>query len=296
MTFRREHERSLRCRLAAWLAGATVSLLAWSAAAQSPPVDGLSPDEGLRTSEIFDELRQVEHDRRTRLTSDLEQRRSDDQRLEELASERKALERAVAALEKELSKRKEAQVTREREHARLAAERDQLAGEAEQLRRRMREYAQRVRAQVSASIPWQQVERMDLVQSILARLETKGSSDGSVSPAQDLEAVASLQTSEESLARLVEAGSLTLSIGSEQTSVRAFRWGLLAVLFANEGGSTAGFCRAGEALLDGVKSLTPYPDAASGYERALDILARRRTPALVDLRIPSLPKRKGTNQ
>lgn len=284
-------DRARPKRLLPWLASAML-LLVWCEASAQVAGDPTPSSVDRDTARLLDEIRQVEHDRRERLASDLEQRQRDDRRVEDLEVERKTLERAVAGLEREIAREREAFTARSRTKAKLVAEQEALAKEAQGLRTRLREYVTKVRDRVTTGIPWHKAERLELVQSVMARLSSQDTRETTATPAQDLEAVASLQTSEESLARLVEASSLTLDAGSVQTSVRAFRWGLLAVLFANEGGTTAGYCRPGEELSDGVRNLSAHPDSASGYERALDILSRRRTPAIVDLRIPSLPVRK----
>jgi hypothetical protein len=212
-----------------------------------------------------------------------ETRRSQAERLKQLAQEKRMADRAIEHLGAQKAK-KEKENTEKK--AKLASEESALAKLKEPsaaIVQSMRRFLDEVEAMVDAGIPWKVEQRKTSIAQ--ARESVSGANPN---PSAALAAAARIALEEEALARLVESSVVEIDTGKERLAVQAFHLGLLAVIFANEDGTVLGFAEAGRKLEDGLDAARGNPDAARGYLVAVDILRRRRTPSLVDLYLPSI--------
>lgn len=251
----------------------------------APPVRAsLAPASPvMRASE---ELLSLQHQlRRERLKAEAD-RRAQEERLKELLAEGRGLDRTIASVRDQLERR-EKELKEKGARLKEAEEATaKLRGPTEEILTALRGYLDLVSQHMESGIPWRQAERRAAVNA--ARENLGGSA---VTPAAALQVVGRIHQEEEALGRLVESSSLAVDLGHEQTAVQGFHLGLLAVVFANEDGSILGFSQAGQKLEDGLRAAKKDPKAAEGYMAAVDILRRRRTPAIIDLFMPSLPVR-----
>ncbi len=213
-----------------------------------------------------------------------ERRRTSEERLRELTEEGRAAERSVELLKKAVEKResslaaaKGAVQTREKEAGRLQHE---LTGALEPLK----QHLDRAVKAIEGGIAWKMAERKAAAEG--AR-ESLGQT--AAQPFEPLQRVGRLQTEEEALGKLVEAGTVELEVQGEKAAVPAFHLGLLGVVLVSPEGRIAGFAGPGQRLEDGPAAAKGQPEAPKGYVQALEILRRRRAPGIVDLYIPSLP-------
>jgi hypothetical protein len=233
------------------------------------------------------ELREIQRETRELRAQALEKRRTEHDRLKDIAAERRALERRLEALAAQVAKR---ETERDEKKTALEAakkERQELEARAKELVGLVASYLERVETRVDRGIPWNVAGRK---QSVSDARKTTVDEDASASAA--VLAASRVQQEEEALGRLVESGKVTVEAGGESQEVFAFHLGLLGVVFANEEGTVIGFAQAGETLEDGLGAASASPEAAEGYLAAVDILRRRRSPSAVDLWIPRLKVRK----
>lgn len=206
------------------------------------------------------------------------------ERVSVVRSEARAVERTLKALQERLEKRR-AEIEKKREElAGQKAKIEQVESREEALKKKMAAFLDGVKEGVAASIPWKRerrLEQIDRVQKVLKDPLTVASSG--------LGAVGRIQQEEEALGRLVETGVLEVDTSAGKAEVRGFHLGLLAVIFSNDDGSVLGYARSGEELEDGLSAMAGADIAARGYQVAVDILRRRRTPAIVEIFLPSLP-------
>lgn len=214
----------------------------------------------------------------------LEHRHAAEERLKDLAAEKRSLGRSLEGLkqqvpqrERELSTKKEALNAREREAARVHHE---VSSFSEPLK----QFLDRVDKLVEGGIPWKTESRRTAIREVKEAVSAPGSS-----PAASLAAIGRLQEEEEALGLTVELGTVELDLGTERWAVQAFHLGLLAAIFSSEDGTVVGCALPGQKLEEGARGLRGNREAARGYLLALDVLRRRRSPRLVDLHIPSLP-------
>lgn len=273
----------------AWLVGATLlGLIATNAVRAQEPRRGVRPSTEENTRSAADELRDIQQRMRLLQAQDLQRRTSELRRLRELVAEKRALDRTVEALDEEVAKREKLLAEKRAEAKKILDEKKQAEADSRALCTKLDDYCGQLASFITASIPWKQEDRLrsvSLVRELLAKEKA--------SAVMGLSAVSRLQNEEEALGRLVETSTLEVQLGEERMAVRGFHFGLLAVIFANENGDVIGFCQRGETLQDGLENVANMPEAADGYLRAIDILERRRTPALVDLLLPTLPLKKG---
>ncbi len=246
-----------------------------STAAAADSIDFGVANAKLRTARR--ELRDLEDEA-------LKTRQSQIERERELVAEERLLERSLKHLEKLVAEREK----KKAEIAAKIAEREQrlrtLGERAARVRAAIIEYLSAVGESVASGIEWQKEARLRSLEETKTAVKSE-----STEPAAALASAARIQSEQEALARSVETGSIKLDIGGETIAVHAFHLGLLAVVYASEDGSVVGFAPAGVPL-ERARSRDVDADAgaANGYLVAVDILRRRRTPAVVDLVLPAL--------
>ncbi len=205
-------------------------------------------------------------------------------RANQIRGEVKAVQRTIKALQERLEKRK-AEIEKKKaaldEKKKTIEERD---SREESLKGILSNFLGSVEELVDSSIPWKKSDRKRQITQVKKVLTDKLTIASSA-----LGAVGRVHQEEEALGRLVETSVLKINGPDGETEVRGFHLGLMAVIFANEDGSILGYARSGQQLEDGLGSLTEGDLAQRGYLVAVDILRRRRTPAIVELLLPSLP-------
>jgi hypothetical protein len=232
---------------------------------------------------VSNELRQIQGRTRQERVQALENRKAELERLKGIAAESRALRRKLEALAEQISKLEKERDEKKAKLQKAEAERKKNEALARELVGRVKAYLDGVESRIAASIPWRKAARQTSLGE--ARKTTAGKSP---SPSAALLAAARIQQEEEALGRLVESAKVNVKVGGEERQVFAFHLGLLGVVFANEDATVIGFAQAGETLEDGLKAASSSPEAAEGYLVAVDILRRRRTPAVVDLFLPTL--------
>lgn len=211
-------------------------------------------------------------------------RKSMQARLGEISSEKKAVRRTIVSLGERVQKGREEIAGKRASLEKKETELEEKAAFSKTLREILEGYLDTVESLVQKGIPWKKSDRIKSLEQIRGVVTDENTNDSSA-----LAAVGRLQEEEEALGRLVETSSLQLSLGGKEIAVQGFHLGLLAVIFANEDGSILGFAQAGQALEDGLTSVSRDEVAASGYLMAVDILRRKRTPGIVEIYLPSLP-------
>lgn len=229
-------------------------------------------------------LTQAQNRIRAERAKALDTRRSQMERLRELTTERRAVERTLASARREIERLRDETKRREEKLAEIEEQTAASKERARVLLAAVGRYFDRVEDLVKAGIPWQREDRLKALTEARKTLEGE-----TPNPAAALAAAGRVQKEEESLARLVETGKVRLDLGSETFDLSAFHLGLLAVVYSSSDREIVGFVRAGQDLADGRAAVEGNPAAADGYLRAVDILQRRRTPSLVELYFPSLP-------
>ena len=229
------------------------------------------------------ELLQIQEEIRAAEARAVERRKAAADRLRDLEAEKGPLERTVEALkargaarEKDLTARNETLAARQKEVEKLKAQASALVEPMEGFLRQGLRLAE-------SGIPWKIEERKASFGRAIAALP-------SVPPGITLSAIGRLQAEEESLARLIESGTVEVPLPGESVAAPAFPLGLLAVSFASADGSTVGFARPGQKLEEGLLKDRSDPRLLQGYRAALDILRRQSTPRIVDLQVPALPR------
>lgn len=242
------------------------------------------PTPAPETAELAKELERLHQQIRDRRRESFERRTLAQERIEELTSQKRALERGNRALQKELDKRASklaGQEAKLKEHQDTAKELNETYAE---FRQRLTQFCDNVKQRIESGIHWKLESRINGLGLVTDLLK-----DSATSPAMGISAIGRIQSEQEALGRLVEPANFEIKHNEELIQVSGFHLGLLAIAFANQDGNVIGFAQRGQTLEQGVEAVRNNPAAADGYLRAIDILERRRTPALVDLVLPFLP-------
>ena len=265
-----------------------VAILALSVGAASWANDNAESGESqIRSSvgeqDTVNKLRNV-HDKLQRVTAEAQiDRQAQISRLQEAQAQNKASKKTIAFLQKEIEKQQELRDKKLRENEERAEKIKKLESEAATLAAPIRDYLDKLEATIAAGIPWKRETRLEQVSKSREYITHEDTP-----PNAALSTVLRIQKEEEALSRLVETSTLEIEQGDEKIAVQGFHLGLLAVIFASDDGSIIGYAGPGESLDDGLETVKQRPTAGEGYLRAVDILKRRRTPALVDLFVPTL--------
>lgn len=249
------------------------------------------PTTGEAVKDDVDQLEALQNRMRRLMRDAQERRKAQQERLRDLAAEKRALTRTVSSLEKENEKRQADLDETKKALSSVDEEMAELRKKSAALVATLDAYLKKLATSVRGGIPWRREERLQSIADARKNL-----ADAKAAASTALATVARLQKEEEALGRLVETATLELDLPSgERVAVQGFHLGLLAVIFASEDAHILGFCRQGQSLRDGLTTVQEHPDAADGYLKAIEILKRQRTPALVDLYLPALPvgKEKG---
>lgn len=227
--------------------------------------------------DLEEKIRLLESEARTRRDAALG-------RLEDLAAEKRSVERAVETLGREV-KRKETEL-KEKTDALAAREKElsRIQHEASSLAEPMKQYLAHAEKLVETGIPWKVEERKERFNEVRKKLSAPG-----FSPSECLAALGRAEEEEEALGRLVEAGTVELTLESEYLPAPAIHLGLLGVIFAGEG-SMVGYAQRGQRLEEGIGFLRGKPGAAETVRRALEMARRERAPGIVELPLPALPR------
>jgi predicted RNase H-like nuclease (RuvC/YqgF family) len=209
-------------------------------------------------------------------------RKEAESRVRELAFERQVAERSVQALNDKVAALEKAHGAKRDETAKLEKEIERLQHELSGLNDPLSQYLDKVQEHVDKGIPWKLEARAGAIQK--ARQSFSGESSDLVRALAEARAV---QEKEETLGRVVEASSIVLEIGDQKQAVPAFHLGLVAVCLVSDDGRLAGFVQKGQKVEEQLQPASD-PAVAEGYKAILDILHRRLTPRLVELRIPNL--------
>lgn len=231
-----------------------------------------------------EELEFIQKQIRTQLENHRQAQDTRSQRLKELLDEKRARARTIELLTKEVGKKT---TTLEEAETNLAEQKSQAASLRErsaELKTLFIDHLREVREIVARGIPWQIESRTREIEKTIAQL-----GDEKTPAVAGLGSVGRLQKELESLGRLVERSEAKIEHGGEEIAVEVIHLGLLAVIFSNQDGSLLGFSGPGQTLQDGLAAVEDHPEARDGYVRALEILNRRRTPALIDLYLPTVP-------
>lgn len=245
------------------------------------PAGGVDP---ATIAKLNEELLILQHRIRDERATALRNRRSLQDRIKDLKAEERLVSRGLDALKEELGRREKekAEKTAKRDADRAALEK--LKGPSERILAAARSHLEHVKGLVERGIPWRVEERRQSIDGVLKIVSAKDAS-----PSAALSAAGRVHGEEEALGRLVESGTVNVAVGKEEVAVEAFHLGLLAVIFANDDATILGFAQAGQRLEEGLDAASGHAGAADGYLAAVDMLRRRRTPAIIDLFIPSFP-------
>ena len=221
----------------------------------------------------------------------LQDRKTQQRRLTELRREQHFQEKTLQAFQKEVDKRQALLDEKKDKKRELEQQIESGNARAAAVSAQILEFYSELQELVEAGIPWQKTQRLDSISK--GRMALEG--DQKNNPQFGLTNASRLQKEEESLGRLVESSQVLVEVPGKDDpySVDAFHLGLLAVVFASEDGSIIGYAGQGETLEEGMKIVEDKPEAADGYIKVVEILKRRRTPALIDIYFPKLPVDKG---
>ncbi len=230
------------------------------------------------------ELQRIQEQIRTDLEVARKAQDSRSRRLRELESETRARTRTVELLQKEVSKKRAALTASQTKLQEQLDKRTKLESDTERFKALFVSHLETMKAVIDSGIPWHKEQRTAIIDHALASL-----SDKATAAVAGLGSVGRLQKDLESLGRLVERSGTELVHDGETIKVELVHVGMLAVIFSNEDGSLIGYAGPGQSLEQGLAAVAENPEAKNGYVRAIEILKRRRTPALVDLFLPFLP-------
>lgn len=247
-----------------------------------PSVQPAGSADPAAVAKLNEELLSLQHRIREERAAAAKNRVSLQARVNELKAEERLVSRSLDALKEELARREKELAEKTKRRDEEAAALAKLKAPSEKIASAARSYLEDVKALVASGIPWKIDERTQAIDGVLRLLSAK---DAPASTA--VSAAARIHAEEEALGRLVESAAVSVTVGKEEFAVEAFHLGLIAVIYASEDAAILGFARAGDALEDGLDAAKGNPAAAAGYLAAVDILRRRRTPALVDLFIPA---------
>ena len=218
------------------------------------------------------ELSRLQRKLRELRTGAMQARKTQVERVKELASEKRVLERGLDGL-KELVKKREAEVGKRKtdteEKKKKIAE---LTKRAESIHELYEEFLDRVKEHIDSSIKWKESLRktsLEKVKSVVAIDKT--------ALGEGLGAISRIQREEESLARLVETGVLQINLAEETRAVQAFHLGLLAIVFASEDGRLVGYAQRGEDPADSLDA-AKEANAVEGYLTAWTFCAAGARP------------------
>jgi len=263
---------------------AAIASLAGSGLAGAQDVPGADAGGATAGSATGEELLRLQDQLRRRTESALADRKQQRARLDELEAEARAARRQNDAIARQLEKQKERLASIRSESSAAETRAREIEEREGRLKERIRTFLSALEQRIAGGIPWKIEDRRQAVADAIQML-----GDPRTGAAAALATLARLQKEQEAVGRLVETGTLEIETAGGPIAVQGFHLGLLGVVFANDDGTIIGFATAGETLEGGLEAVREVPEAAKGYQRAVDILNRRRTPELTDIHLPELP-------
>ena len=230
------------------------------------------------------ELSALQEKLRRRSLEELERRKAQLNRLDQLRYESRNQERLNNAIQKQLSELEE-KVSESDEKTSLAVnESEQIQTQENRLKERVVGFLQSLKNRISNGIQWKKSERVASVETSLQLIRNEETS------AQTAIAAAGRMVKEqEAFGRLVEFGIIEIEVDGETRGIEGFHFGLLGVVFSDAEGNVFGWSGPGQSIEKGISKGSA--ESAAGYLMAVDILNRKRTPGLVNLQVPSLQMR-----
>ena len=262
------------------LLGASFQLFPQGVVAEGPPVDGQKTQE-ISTGGLEKELAVLQEKLRRRSMEELERRKSQLSRLNQLRYESRNQERLNSAIQKQVSELEKKISESVGKSSAAIRETEQILTQENLLKERIRRFLDVLKDRILGGIPWKISERVRTIDNALELIQSEETS------AQVAIATAGRMVKEqEALGRLVEFGIVEIEVDGETRGIQGFHFGLLGVVFSDAEGNVFGWAGPGQSLENGIAA--GPSEASEGYLMAVDILNRRRTPGLVNLQIPSL--------
>lgn len=262
------------------LLGASFQLFPQRVVAEGPPVDGQKTQEN-STGGLEKELAVLQEKLRRRSMEELERRKSQLSRLNQLRYESRNQERLNSAIQKQVSELEKKISESVGKSSAAIRETEQILTQENLLKERIRRFLDALKNRILGGIPWKISERVRTIDNALELIQSEETS------AQVAIATAGRMVKEqEALGRLVEFGIVEIEVDGETRGIQGFHFGLLGVVFSDAEGNVFGWAGPGQSLENGIAAGSS--EASEGYLMAVDILNRRRTPGLVNLQIPSL--------
>lgn len=262
------------------LLGASFQLFPQGVVAEGPPVDGQKTQEK-STGGLEKELAVLQEKLRRRSMEELERRKSQLSRLNQLRYESRNQERLNSAIQKQVSELEKKISESVGKSSAAIRETEQILTQENLLKERIRRFLDALKDRILGGIPWKISERVRTIDNAFELIQSEETS------AQVAIATAGRMVKEqEALGRLVEFGIVEIEVDGETRGIQGFHFGLLGVVFSDAEGNVFGWAGPGQSLENGIAAGSS--EASEGYLMAVDILNRRRTPGLVNLQIPSL--------
>lgn len=260
--------------------GGSFQLFPQGVTAEEPPADGQKAQEN-STGGLEKELAVLQEKLRRRSMEELERRKSQLSRLNQLRYESRNQERLNSAIQKQVSELEEKIAESVGKSSAAIREAEQILAQENILKERVRQFLDALKNRILGGIPWKISERSRTIDNALELIQSEETS------AQVAIATAGRMVKEqEALGRLVEFGIVEIEVNGETRGIQGFHFGLLGVVFSDAEGNVFGWAGPGQSLETGIAAVSS--EASEGYLMAVDILNRRRTPGLVNLQIPSL--------
>jgi len=227
------------------------------------------------------ELSTLQEKLRRRSLEELERRKAQLNRLDQLRYESRNQERLNNAIQKTLSELDQKISESDAKTSLAVNESMEIQTQENRLKERVVGFLQSLKNRISNGIPWKKSERVASVETSLQLIRNEDTSAQAA-----IAAAGRMVKEQEALGRLVEFGIIEVEVDGETRGIEGFHFGLLGVVFSDAEGNVFGWAGPGQSIESGISK--DSSDSATGYLMAVDILNRKRTPGLVNIQVPSL--------
>ncbi|NCF55563.1 MAG: DUF3450 family protein [Planctomycetia bacterium] len=233
-------------------------------------------------SDLKQELQDIQKKIRRRSQEELQRRKSQIERLDQLRFEERNQKRLNAAIQKQVSEL-ESKFTESVVKSEEAAEEiTKIRTKESSLKSAVVLFLEQLRSRIQKGIPWKIQERLGTLDTTLQLVNNEDTSAQAA-----IAAAGRMVKEQEALGRLIEFGIVEVEVDGKTRGIQGFHFGLLGVVFSDVDGNIFGWAGPGQSLESGLLSSSDA-ESSKGYLKAVDILQRRRAPSLVNLYIPSL--------
>lgn len=231
----------------------------------------------------WEELSTLQQQLRRLLQAEQTQRLVQQERLKELALEKKGSERLLATVQGEVRRREEELARKQAELQTVEKELADLKSQRQAPCQAILAYLNTLEESIRGGVPWRKPERLAGISDTRTR-----ASAPDATPAAVLDAVVRQQKNEEAIAKSVEIASSQVESGGKKHSVEVLHLGLIAVIFANEAGSVAGVCIQGADFEQGARAAGAHAAARASILEAIAAAKAPDASPVVEVWIPGV--------